>query len=89
MAVEVTPRAVEVLKRAFELGRMDPSQVGVRVSVATGLRGEEVRTGFAEEPEPDETIVEAGGIRLFVATKLSERGAVIDVAAEHDQIVVR
>ena len=89
MAVEVTARAVEVLKRAFELGRMDPSQVGVRVSVAKGLRGEEVRTGFAEQPEPDETTVEAGGIRLFVATRLAERGAVIDVAAEHDQITVR
>ena len=89
MAVEVTPRAVEVFKRAFELGRMDPARVGVRVSVAKALRGEEVRTGFAEEPEPDETTVEAGGIRLFVATRLAERGVVIDVAAEHDQITVR
>jgi hypothetical protein len=89
MAVEVTPRAVEVLKRAFELGRMDPSRVGVRVSVAKGLRGEEVRTGFAEGPEPDETTVESDGIMLFVAAVLAERGAVIDVAAEHDQITVR
>jgi hypothetical protein len=53
------------------------------------LRGEEVRTGFAEQAEPDETTVEAGGIRLFVAARLAERGAVIDVAAEHDQITVR
>ena len=89
MAVEVTPRAIEVLKRAFELGRMDPSRVGVRVSVAKSLRGEEVRTGFAEQPEPDETTIETDGIRLFVAAELAERGAVIDVAAEHDQITVR
>jgi hypothetical protein len=68
---------------------MDPSQVGVRVSIADGMRGEEVRTGFAEQPEPDETTVDAGGIRLFVAAVLAERGAVIDVAAEHDQIIVR
>lgn len=89
MTVEVTPRAVEVLKRALEAGRMDPSLVGVRVTLAVGLRGEEVRTGFAEQPEPDEITVEAGGIRLFVASALAERGALIDVAAEHDRITVR
>lgn len=80
---------MEVLKRALEVGRMDPSQVGVRVSVARGLHGEEVRTGFAEQPEPDETILDAGGIRLFVPDSLAERGAVIDVADEHDRIILR
>ncbi len=89
MTVRVTPRAVEVLARALEAGRMDPSRVAIRVAVARGLRGEEVRTGFAEEPEPDETIIDAGGIRVFVPGALSERDAVIDVADEHDRIIVR
>lgn len=89
MGVEVTPRAVEVLRRAFELGRIDPARVGVRILLAASPRGDAVRTGFAEEPEPGETIVEAGGIRLFVPSSLADRGAVVDASDEHDQIVIR
>lgn len=88
MPIEVTPRAVEVLRRAFELGRMDPASVGVRLSTARGLRGEEVRTGFAEAAEPDEVTIEVGSLRLFVPRSLEERGAVVDVADEHDRIVL-
>jgi hypothetical protein len=80
---------VDVLKRALEAGRMDPARVGIRVSLARRMRGEEIRTGFAEEPEPgDETIV-AGGIRLFVTAEIAAQDAVLDVADEHDRIVLR
>lgn len=89
MAVEVTARATQVLKRALDVGRMDPSSVGVRISVATGLRGDEVRTGFAERAEQGETTVDADGIRLFVPLALYERGAIVDVADEHDRIILR
>lgn len=68
---------------------MDPSKVSVRVFTARGPRGEEVRTGFAERPEQDETTIHAGGIRLFIPSGLAERGAVIDVSEEHDRITVR
>jgi hypothetical protein len=89
MPIEVTPRAIAVLKRALELGRMDPSRVGIRISTARGLHGNEARTGFSEEPEADEVTVVAGDLRLFVPSALAERGAVVDVADEHDKIVVR
>jgi len=68
---------------------MDPAQIGIRIGTARGLRGEEVRTGFADAPEPDEKTLEISGIRLFVPGTLAERNATIDVADEHDRIVVR
>jgi hypothetical protein len=89
MPIEVTPRAIEVLKRALEAGRMDPRIVGVQIGLAAGLRGTEVRTGFAEQPEPGEVEVGVEGLRLFVQASLAERGTVVDVADEHDRIVIR
>jgi hypothetical protein len=89
MSVEVTPRAAEVFRRALEAGRMDPERVGIRVSIGRGLRGEEARTGFAEDAEEDERTVTIDAIRLFVPIALFEEGATIDVADEHDRIVIR
>jgi Fe-S cluster assembly iron-binding protein IscA len=88
VGVEITARALEVLRRALELGRMNPAQVAIRVTVSSD-RGGEARTTFADELEPDETTVELSGIRLYVPTALAERGATIDVSDEHDKIVVR
>ena len=82
MTVEVTPRAIEVLRRALEAGRLDPSEVGIRLSMA----GRELRTGFAEQAEPGEETIEVGGIRLFVPPDLE---GTLDVEAEHDRIVLR
>jgi hypothetical protein len=89
MPVDVTPRAVEVLRRALEAGRMDPERVGIRIALGRGLRGEEARTGFDEEAEAEERTVTIDGIRLFVPIALFEEGATIDVAEEHDRIVIR
>ncbi len=86
MVVEVTPRAIEVLKRALGAGRLDPSEVGIRVSLARSLRGTELRTGFAEQAEPGEETIEAGGIRLFVNSDIS---GTLDIGDEHDRIVLR
>jgi Fe-S cluster assembly iron-binding protein IscA len=88
MPLTVTPRAAQVLKRALEAGRMDPERVAIRVSVARGMRGEEVRTGFVEEAEQGDETMDAGGVRLFVPADLAAREAVLDVADEHDRIVL-
>ena len=86
MAVEVTPRAIEVLRRALEAARLAPSDVGIRVSLARSLRGPELRTGFAEQAEQGEATIEVGGIRLFLGPEIS---GTLDVADEHDRIVLR
>lgn len=89
MAITVTPRAIEVLRRALEAGRLDPSEVGIRLELVKGMRGEELRTGFADQAEPGEETIDAAGIRLFLSSELSVRGSTIDVADEHDRIVLR
>jgi hypothetical protein len=86
VAVEVTLRAIAVLKRALEAGRLDPGEAGIRVTVVKSLRGVELQTGFAEQAEPGEETIEASGIRLFVAPEIS---GTLDVADEHDRIVLR
>lgn len=83
MPAEITPRAVEVLRRGLETARLDPESVGVRVRLVAGA----TRVSFEEAPEHDDEVVETGGIRIFVAS--SAAGRVIDVSEEHDQIVVR
>ena len=68
---------------------MDPARVGIRVSLARGMRGSEVRTGFAEDPEPGDETLEADGIRLFIPPEVAAGDSVLDVADEHDRIVLR
>ena len=89
MTIEVTPKAVAVLTRALDAGRMDPANVAIRLTIGRGPGGEEVRTGFADEAEPDEVSVAVGGITLYVPGELFARGATVDVSDEHDRIVVR
>jgi hypothetical protein len=86
VTLEVTPRAIEVLRRALAAGRLHPSKAGIRIEMAKGLRGGELRTGFAEQAEPGETTIEADGIRLFLPPDVS---GTLDVADEHDRIVLR
>lgn len=81
----MTPRAAEVLRRGLETARLDPDSIAVRVWVAGGA----ARTAFADEPEDDDVVVEAGGVRVFVAASATAGGPIaIDVSAEHEQIVV-
>lgn len=68
---------------------MDPERVAVRLSVGRGPAGEEIRTGFADEAEPGEISIAAGGVTLFVPEELAAGGATIDVSDDHDRIVVR
>ena len=88
MPIHVSERAIAVLRRALDAGRLDPSAVGIRVSIAQGPRGEELRTSFAERAEPGDETLDAGGITLFVPQNLAAREATLDVADEHDRIVL-
>ncbi|HVL89221.1 MAG TPA: hypothetical protein VM841_03190 [Actinomycetota bacterium] len=83
--VTITPRAAEVLRRGLEAARLDPSAFGVRVWISAG----QARSGFADEPDEGDALVDAGGLRVFVDPSVTANGpAAIDVSAEHDQIVV-
>jgi Fe-S cluster assembly iron-binding protein IscA len=83
--VRVSERALEVLKRALEAGRMDPATVGIRLTI--GPAGD-LRTAFAEEPDPGDQTIEAGGVRLFVSAQLATSDASVDVSPEHDTLVL-
>jgi hypothetical protein len=85
MPIVVTERAVEVLRRALEAGRLDPEVVGIRV---WRTRDGAVRTGFAEEPEPGDDTMDIAGIRLFIPAELAGEGRTLDVSSEHDRIVL-
>jgi hypothetical protein len=81
--LELSPQAVDVLRRALDAGRMDPARVGVRLTLD---RSGALRTGFATEPEPGEETILAGGVRLFAAEGLD---GTLDVADEHDRLILR
>lgn len=85
MPVRVSERAVEVLKRALEAGRMDPSTIGIRLTI--GPAGD-LRTVFAEGPEPGDDTLVAGGIRLYLSAPLAAAEISVEVSAEHDRIVL-
>lgn len=87
--IEVTPEAVEVLKRSLALA---PHAAGVRLRAATGLGGGiAVQIELAEGPLDAETEVESGGVRIFIDPALTEAVAdpVVAVEPEHERIVVR
>ncbi len=92
MGVEVTDEAVEVLRRSLELGRVDPSTGGVRLRGARGLGGGfDVQVELAEGPLEGESVVSAGGVRLFVDPSVTEAlpDAIVAVEPQLDTVVVR
>ena len=92
MDIEVTPEAVEVLLRSFELAGIDPGSGGVRLRPARGLGGGvSVQIEFATAPMEDEEVVSTGGVRLFVQPDLVEAvpNPVVAVEPQHDRVVVR
>ena len=92
MEIEVTPEAVEVLRRSFELTGIDPASGGVRLMPARGLGGGvSVQIEFAAEPAPGEEVVDASGVRLFVTDELEAAvpNPVVAVEPQHDRVVVR
>lgn len=76
-----------MIRRSLELAKLDPSQSGVRLRRAGG----EIRPRFVTEPQPTDEVVEAGGIRVFVAREIvaEHPEAEIAVTPEHETLVVR
>jgi hypothetical protein len=48
-----------------------------------------LRTGFSEAPEAGDETVDAGPVRLFIPSELACLDRVLDVADEHDQLIMR
>ena len=92
MSIEVTEEAIDVLKRSLALGGVDRSSGGVRLRGARGLGGGvDIQVELAEAPLDEETVIEAGGIRIFVDPQVTEAvpEAVVAVEPQHDVVVVR
>jgi Fe-S cluster assembly iron-binding protein IscA len=92
MGIEVTPEAVEVLRRSLELGGMPEGVGGIRLRAARGLGGGwDVQVELAEAAAAGEEIVEAEGVELFVDPEVTRAmpDAVVALEPQHDVVVVR
>jgi Fe-S cluster assembly iron-binding protein IscA len=92
LSIQVTEEAIEVLRRSLEMGGVDPQQGGVRLLGARGLGGGfDVQVELADAPQGEDSLVEVGGIRLFVAPEITEAlpDSVVAVEPQHQIIVVR
>lgn len=76
-----------MVRRSLELAGADPSEVAVRLRMAGG----QIRPRFTSEPDPTDIVVEAEGIRMFVAQALVEGEGDVEIAVtpEHETLVVR
>ena len=87
--IEVTPEAVEVLKRSLALA---PHAAGVRLRAATGLGGGiSVQIELAEGPLEGETEITSGDVRIFIDPELTDAvpDPVVAVEPQHERVVVR
>ena len=75
-----------MIRNSLELAGADPAQMGVRLRIAGG----QVRPRFVAEPEPDDEVVDAEGIRVFVARSIVEQHGDVEIGVtpEHGQLVV-
>jgi hypothetical protein len=92
MSMQVTEEAVEVLRRSLEMGGVDPDRGGVRLRGAHGLGGGfDVQIELAEAPLEAESVVDAGGVRLFISPEVTEAlpESVVAVEPQHQIVVVR
>lgn len=92
MGIEVTPEAVEVLRRSLELGGVDAATGGVRLRGARALGGGfDVQVELASGPLEGESTMDAGGLRLFVDRQVTHAfpEAIVAVEPQHETVVVR
>ena len=85
MTVRITPEAVDVIRRSLELANADPKEMAVRLRGAGGA----IRPRFVTEGEPTDVLVEAEGIRVFLAADLVDGDVEIAVTPEHETLTVR
>ena len=92
MEIEITEEAVEVLQRSLRLGNVDTSSGGVRLRTARALGGGvDVQVELADGPLGGESVVERGGVRVFVDPGLFEAvpDPVLTVEPQHENVVVK
>jgi Fe-S cluster assembly iron-binding protein IscA len=92
MTMEVTEAAADVLKRAMQLGNVDPSVGGIRLRSARALGGGlGVQVELADGPLAGERVVETAGLRLFVdaGSVGTMRRPIVTLDPQHDTITVR
>lgn len=92
MEIEITDEAVDVLRRSLELGNVDTSTGGVRLRTARALGGGvDVQVELSDAPLEGESVVERGGVRVFVDPSLATvvPDPVLAVEPQHETVVVR
>jgi Fe-S cluster assembly iron-binding protein IscA len=92
MSIEVTPEAVEVLKRSLELAQLSPETNGVRLRGSRGLGGGfDVQVEMADGALEGEETIQCSGLNLFIdpQVRVAIPDAVVTVEPQHETIVVR
>lgn len=92
MEFEVTDEAVELLTRSLQMGGVDLATGGARFRAAKGLGGGmDVQIELAEGPLEGESVIERGGVRLFIDPEVAGLypDAVVTVEPQHDNVVLR
>ena len=92
MSLDITPEAVQVLKRSLELTSVDPKSGGVRLRGSQGLGGGfDIQVEFADGPLEGEASVSKDGLNVFIdpAVVAAFPNAVVAVEPQHETIVVR
>ncbi|MBH5396533.1 iron-sulfur cluster assembly accessory protein [Bradyrhizobium sp. CNPSo 4010] len=77
--INLTDSAVNAIKSAISSSARPTS--GLRVMIeAGGCNGFKYKMGLAEEPKPDDTVIECDGLKVFVDKKSREHlvGTTID-----------
>lgn len=81
MAIELTPRAVEILSRAYSAARRFNPDVHLRLAMVRG----EVQATLVETPEAEDERIDGEGFVLHVAAGLAGR---LEVHEPHDRLVL-
>lgn len=93
MTIDVTPEAVEVLRRSLDLANIRPgSDGGVRLRAAKGLGGgSDIQIELAAAPLEGEVVVERDGVKIFVDRSVGDLypEAVVALEPQHETVVVR
>jgi len=89
VSIEITPEAIEVLRRSLALA---PHAAGIRLVAATGLGGGvSVQVELADGPTEGEHELERDGVRVFIDPSLTEAipDPIVTVEPQHERVVVR
>ena len=93
MGLEITPEAVQVLRRSLELANISPeSEGGVRLRSVHSLGGgARIEVELAEGPGEHEAVIQSEGVRIFVDPSVTALfpDAIVAVEPQHETIVVR